>query len=378
MNQLEQAKKLIEESKNILIFLPETYAQLSQHPGRAGDLFCAAEALSFTLKKMGKNANLQVREIPEKFRFLNSDWSSIGSDKFTISINTAGKNISEMQYEKDSNSLKIHLSVNSGEIGEEDISFPRLIGEFSKPDLIITMGALSLDDLGSFFEKEPGLFYETPLLNIDNSTANENFGEVNVVEITSVSVSEIVNMIAKTLDERIIDANIATVLLAGVISASQNFQNAKIQPKTFETASFLIEKGADHQKIIQKLYRQKSLPHIKLLGRVLENLEFNAEKDLYYASLTQKEISLADCQPKDIAFVIEELRTNPYRISSLLLFWESRNSLPATRAVLCTPRRDLIEKVLENFEGQSRGDTALILIKEENMSMAKEKLLRLL
>ncbi|MDO8264745.1 MAG: hypothetical protein Q7T34_00020 [Candidatus Parcubacteria bacterium] len=378
MNQPEQAKKLIEESRNILIFLPETYAQLSQYPGRAGDLFCAAQSLFFTLKKMGKNATLQIKDVPEKFRFLEHEQPEPGSREFTISINTAGKTISEMQYEKNPDNLKIHLAVSSGVLGGQDISFNHLSEELSRPDLIITLGSSSLDDLGSFFENDPSLFYETPLLNIDNNPDNENFGDVNIVEITVVSVSEIVDMVVRILDETFIDGHIATLLLAGIISASQNFQNTKIQPKTFEAASLLIKKGADHQKIIQKLFRQKSLPHIKLLGRVLENLEFNSEKDLYCASLTQKEISLAGCQPKDIAFVIEELRSSPYRISSLLLLWESRNSQPATRAVFCTQRKNFIEKILENFEGQSRGDTALILIKEEDMGIAKEKLLRLL
>ena len=63
MEALIQAKNIIQKSQNILV-LP------SQE--NLGDSLGSALALFFTLKKLDKNVNLAVEEVPEKFHFLLS------------------------------------------------------------------------------------------------------------------------------------------------------------------------------------------------------------------------------------------------------------------------------------------------------------------
>lgn len=324
MTQLEQAKSLIEKAQNILIFLPEDYTRLNEFAGRPGDVFCSGAALLHTLRKGGKNVNALIGDAPSKFQFLGNFDNSSPLRKFTISINSSGKDISELRYEKNENNLKIHLALKEGEIEERDISFGSI--NFNKinteAELIITVGVKSLEDIGYSFEQSPSLFYETPILNIDNSPKNENYGEVNLIEITTISLSEIITDLIKQVDKSLFSKNIATLLLSGIISASQNFQSSKVQPKTFDVASFLLENEANHQIIIHNLYRQKSLPQIKLLGKILEKLEFYEKKELYLAVLTKNDFQETNSKPKDLGEVLEELRTNFYKFSSLLLLWE--------------------------------------------------------
>ena len=115
MTSLPQAKNLIEESRNILI-VPAQQIR--------GDSLASALALFFTLKKFGKNVNLSLQEIPEKFRFL-TDWQPPSSKDFIIAINGSEKEISEMRYEKNEKGLKIYLTLGQGEISAKDISFLR-------------------------------------------------------------------------------------------------------------------------------------------------------------------------------------------------------------------------------------------------------------
>ena len=380
MDQLDQAKKLINGAQNILILLPGNYIQGITHPGRAGDLFCGGSALSFALKKVERNVKAAIKEVPSKFQFLNCQ-PEINLNNCTISVNAAGKEISELRYEKNGEDLKIHLAFKTGEIKENDVVFtPSLVKpvQEEKPDLLITIGASSLEDLEDVFEDSPEFFYETAILNIDKDPANENFGEVNLIDITTASVSEIITDLIKSSDQSLFDEEITTILLAGIISASQNFQSPKIPPKTFETASFLLEKGARHQEIIQKLFRQKSISQIRLFGRVLEKLEFDKEKELYLVSLKKKDFQDLGAKDKDIGLVLEDLRSTLYNFSSLLLLWESHASPPAVRGVFYSPRPDLINRILENFEGKSRGKASLFLIREADINIAKEKLLNIL
>jgi len=363
----QEAKNLIEKYQNICIFLPEKHELALTE----GDVFCAGIALFYTLEKLGKKTSLFFEKVPKRFHFISSNES-------VISIKT--KDVDELSYEKDQDGLKIFLTSAKGQISPKEVSFiPR--DSFQncqeEPELIIVLGAKNLEEVGRNFSKNPEVFYKTPILNIDNRTFNENFGEVNLVEIKSCSLCEVVFDLIKELDESLIDKNISTALLTGIVWASENFRTARTRPETFKKASSLIKGGADHQKIIQHLYKTKTLAQIKLLGKVLERLTFNSEKELYYTKLTEKDFKEHNATSKDLAEVLQELKFNfgNQIFANLLLLWESHNSPPVIKGVFYSFQENLIEKVLKRFEGTSRGKTALFSIREESLDKAYQKFL---
>jgi len=379
MDALIQAKKLIEKSQNILLF---------PCLNSAGDSLSAAFALFFTLKKLGKNVNIVSREIPEKFHFL-SELNSLPSRDFVISIDTSGKDISEMRYEKNERDLKIYLTLSKGGLGRNDISFPDgeekiqiKKGGFLREnlDLLITLSANSLENLGETFSQNSEVFYKNPILNVDNHPDNENFGEVNLVEMTS-SVSEIITNLIQSMEPEkgeLLDERVASYLLTGIICSSQNFRNPKTRPKTFATSALLIEKGACHQKIIQHLYKQKSVSQIKLLGRILEKLNFDGQKDLYWATLSGKDFEESQASSKDLSFALEEMKFNFRYLPNLLVLWESYASPLVVKGIFYSSNPSNLQRILENFEGVSRGEGILFLVREKKLSLAEERVLKIL
>jgi len=355
INDLSQAKKLVEESQDILIA-----------PARqsSGDSLGSCLALLFTLRKMGKNANLLTGKIPTAFQFL-ADLEPSGSRDFVISIDGSEKEIGEMRYEKNEQGLKIYLTLDKGRISKEDISFPAFN---QKPNLIIALGAVSLADLD---------FYQTPIINIDNQQANENFGLVNLVD-TACSLTEISTGLIEALEPELIDQNVATCLLTGLVSYSQNFRHPKTQPKTFEAAARLIKKGADHQKIVQHLYRQKSIAQIRILGKVLEKLKLNKEKELYYVALTKQDFQECAAQAKDLSFVVEELKFNFRYLPNLLILWQSHASPAVIRGILYSIRPNSLKAVLENYRAVSQGEGALFVAEDDDLISVQEKILQIL
>lgn len=368
MDELNQAKNLIWKSQNVLI-LPS--------PGEQGDNLASALALFSTLKKLGKNANVSMEKIPDKFKFLASQWQSEASKDFVISIDASDKDVSKMKYEKDGNILKIYLSLEKGELNQSDLSFSP---SREKPDLVVVIGARSLEDLGDIFEKNSGILSEAPILNIDNHPLNEGFGTVNLVDEMSCSAEILTNLIKfmESEDEAFLDENIATHLLTGIICASQNFRNPRTRPQMFQTSAYLIERGGNHQKIIQHLYKQKGVSQINLLGRILEKLSFNENKELYSASLTEKDFQECQSSSKDLSFVMEELKYNFRYLPNLLVLWESHASPPIVKGIFYSPEKEFIRKILQNYEGVSRGDGVLFLIREADLNTAREKLLNIL
>ena len=246
MDALSQAKKLIENSQNILIVPAQPIH---------GDSLGSCLALFFTLKKLGKNASILIEKFPEKFQFLTNLLPSATKD-FVISIDGSEKEISQVRYEKNEKGLKIYLTLDKGEIISQDVSFSTL-GQ--NPDLLI------VSDSGAHLDS-----YQAPILDISNlMKANSSLSE---------AVTNLIDLMES--NQTLVDKNIATCLLTGIICASQNFRHPTTRPQALEISAYLINKGANHQKIIQHLYKQKTISQIKMLGKILEKLSFDEKNEL--------------------------------------------------------------------------------------------------
>ena len=361
------AKNLIEKSENIFILLPEDVW---------GDNFGAALALFYSLKKLNKNVNLVLREVPEKFKFLPIPeyLNSLKIKKsFVISLDNSKEAISEIHFDKEGSGLKIRFFARNGELTEKDFSF---YSQNLTPDLLIILGAQNLEGLGKFFEEKPQIFYEKPILNIDNNLANENFGEINLTNKTSSGVSEIIAEFLKENYENLIDSDIATCLLTGIITATQGFQNQKTSPKNLVISSYLIEKGANNQKIARYLFKTRDFASLKLLGRVLEKLNCNKEKEICWASLAQDDFKKSNTSPKNLGSILEELKVlNP---ASLLILWETLNSNKSVKGIFYSSQKTLIEKIKDQYESTQKGKGVLFLVKNSDISEAEKEVLEIL
>ncbi len=370
----EQSKSLIEKAQNIHIFLPENYnLSLTE-----GDVFCAGTALFYSLRKIGKKVNLFFERIPPNFQFLTTP-------SLIISVDTDKTKFSELSYEQTDKGLKIFLSSSLKKISAKDVSFTSLEESFQtntseSPDLLIVLGCQDLESIGKRFNESSNVFYQTPILNIDNNSKNQNYGEVNLIELKSLSLSEIVFELVKTIDQELIEKDISTLLLAGIIWSSENFRNPKTRPQTFQTASLLIEKGGNHQKIIQNFYKTKSISQIKLLGQVLKKMTFNQEKEMYCTGLTEEDFKDSQSSSKDLGGVLQELKFSfgSLSLSNLLILWESRCSPLLIKGIFYSHHQMLAEKILESFEGTSNGKSALFLIREKTLDQAYQKFLKVL
>ena len=121
-------------------------------------------------------------------------------------------------------------------------------------DLIIALEAHSLEDLGGLYEHNADLFFETPKINIDNNPENEYFGAVNLVDVTATSVAEILTGLLQEYEAQLLDEDIATCLLTGIISKTQSFQDVQTTPRAFLKASELVSLGGrqqDYKKYLQ-------------------------------------------------------------------------------------------------------------------------------
>lgn len=290
----------INKSHQILVALPSR---------PSGDALGAGLAMYNFLRKLEKAVDIAsssktfgrysflpgVKDIKQSLKAFQS---------FVISVFTDQVKLDEISHEEKNGRIDIYLKPKNGNFSQDKVSFSQARFPY---DLIITIDAPSLDNLGELYEGNTDLFFETPVVNIDHHPSNEHFGEINGVDLTATSSAEIVATLIDEFESGLIDSEIATNLLLGIIVETNSFQHAKTTPKAFMRASRLISAGADQQDIIKQLYKTKNISMLKLWGRAMARIHQVNEIGFASTALSYEDIKKTDAKRADIFQVMKEL-----------------------------------------------------------------------
>ncbi|HLM83880.1 MAG TPA: hypothetical protein VK254_01550 [Candidatus Bathyarchaeia archaeon] len=302
MTPQEQLKKQIESAEDILILTAEKPTL---------DAVAASWALSHLMKSLGKNPAVLQREGINSFSYLappeKMETEIKGARDFVLSFDNTRNKITNFRTEEKDGKFEIYITPEKGAIDPRDFSF---IPAKFKYDLVIILGCQNLECLGTTNEKNSDLFFEVPVANIDNASTNENFGQINLVDITASSVSEILAGLSKSVWEKQTDRNIAQCLLSGLVAATHNFQSRNTTPQTFLAASWLIEKGADQQKIVRNLFKTHSFSFMKLWGRVMARLQWDEKLKIAWSTLSLEDFVQSRTKPEELPLVLEKVKEN--------------------------------------------------------------------
>jgi nanoRNase/pAp phosphatase (c-di-AMP/oligoRNAs hydrolase) len=361
MEDVKKIKKIIEKAENVTI-LPS--------PDFRKDILPASLALFYSLKELGKNVNLLAKECPVKFKFLaKKEKVRFPEADFLISVKEAGTKITQLFYEKTENGLALYLKTNGGELKKENITLQPLgLGE-----LVITLGVESLKKIEKFLKEKPKF-----LINIDNQLENENYGDINIIEVSSPSLSEIVFDVICQIEEKLLDKEVSNCLLCGIIEGTSNFQDPKLSSQTFQKASILIEKGASFGEIVSKLYGLESESSLRLFGKVLSKINVSQDKNFGWVLLEEEDFSQTNSSPSNLRFTLEKLNSSFFPFQNFLCLWESKNSPSFFRGVFYSPNKKLIEKISKEFGGIQKGNGVLFVIGGLDPGRTKDKILEII
>ncbi len=362
----QQISKLIDKSNNILVATPENIN---------GDALGSALALTGALEKIGKSVQLVIsEELPKKFEFLPKT-NSLPYDKFqerefVLSIKDPKNQINNLYYEKEDGLLHIYLGAKN-KIEEKDFR----VNPSHPFDLIFTINSRDFENLGRAFEYNPELFFETPVINIDNHTANENFGEINLIDITSSSVSEIIMGLIDFLDRNLLDKNIATLILTGLIDATDNFQSPKTTPRTFNNAALLINRGGNQQEIIRYFYKTKSFEFLKFWGRILHKLSWDEKRKIVWGKVEQKDFQETNTTSEYLAQILEEIKTAFPEMKITLLLWISNEKVKGTIYAL---NSELLRNLTPKLSGVQKNGNLFFSTKNLSLDETEKQTLDLI
>lgn len=297
----QQALEQITRAKRILIVGKE-------HP--TNDVLAAASSCLLFLRAMGKQADAVIPGIDKttipSFLPAKEDLSSTAPAMraTTISLNVKDVPLGELLYDVKDGKLEITVVPKRGEWTPQHLSFKH--GD-DRYDLVLALDAPDMQSLGELSRSHADFLYRTTILNIDCSSTNEHWGQVNIVDLNAVSTTEILCTLFDTWNRNLINADIATALLAGMISKTKSFRTQNVTPKTLTTASQLIAMGARREEIVHGLWRTRSVATLKLWGRALSRLEQDRSSGLVWAGLTSQDLIETGASISTLDDVIDEL-----------------------------------------------------------------------
>jgi len=300
-----QAVELIKQSKTILILT---------HADPDGDALGSSLGLLLTLKKLDKQAEVAFfGKVDPAMAFLpgfdQAKPALAASNDVILTIDTraTGEDL-KLGYKKNSerHQITIVITPSKGTLLPEDV-----VVERSRPkyDLVVILDASAVERLGSVAEEMPDLLYETPTISIDHHSTNSYFAKVNWVDLTATSTAEMLVALIESLgrDKPLIDEEIATALLTGLITDTNSFQNMNTTPKALTVAAQLIASGARQQEIIDKVYKTKTLTTLKLWGKILSNVTENKELGFLWATISQAEAESVEADAGQTSGVVDSL-----------------------------------------------------------------------
>lgn len=341
-----------------------------------GDCLGSAISLYLALKKLNKEVTVVCSEaVPETLQFLpnikivGNQISS--SNDFIITLNCKRARMESIKSEIENDKVNIIISPKEGHFSEDDVSFNKSEMDF---DLIITVDCAELNQLSYIYENNMELFHQIPVINIDHHISNAHYGKVNYIDVMASSTTEILLSIFEELTEEtgvnIIDADIATLLLAGIITDTGSFQNSNTTPKAFAKSAKLISYGARQQEIIKNVYKTKQLSQLKLWGRVLTKIQTDHDHKIVWSTLSQQDFRDTQSQEGETGDIIDELMTNAPGAEIIMLMkeWEDGSISVSMRST--TPTAN-VAQIAESFGGGGHMQAAGFKLKGRKLNEAE-------
>ncbi len=316
LNQHQQLYEAIQSSNTPLIAFKQEHN---------GDVIAASLALAELLRKMDKKATIVSPdfELPHSYQFLaqsNTIQSRLDNlKKLIISLDIIDGQHPEIDYKIEKNKMHIHVNPTNSNFSKQNIS---ITDNHYNHDLIITVNTPDLESLSHVYEKNTDFFYNVPIVNIDHSPDNEHYGHINIINIASSSVSEIIYDFIEQTDANLLDETIATYLLTGMIEKTKSFKTPAITPKSLSIASQLMAAGAQRESIVKNLYQMQTVGALRLWGRVLLSLKTDDLQKIAWAEVNEQDFRETNALPQDLVGAIDELIASVPTIELTAIFYK--------------------------------------------------------
>lgn len=148
--------------------------------------------------------------------------------------------------------------------------------------VVVDSGDLGYAGLNKLLKNHPA-----EIVNIDHHGTNEKFGLYNAVMPQAAATTEIIFHFLRANRQKI-NHRIATALLAGLITDTDNFTNAATTASALKIAGALLRLGGNLKIINEETARLKTLGSLRLWGEIMNRLT-RLDNGLTYTYIKQSD-----------------------------------------------------------------------------------------
>jgi phosphoesterase RecJ-like protein len=112
------------------------------------------------------------------------------------------------------------------------------------------------------------------VINIDHHVTNENFADLNLVDVSAASAAELIYELIRRWGVPITPA-IAQSLLTGIVTDTLGFRTVGTTAETLERATELLREGGSIPEIIDRVYNRRSFNSLRLLGYAIDHAKLD-------------------------------------------------------------------------------------------------------
>lgn len=252
----EQVVKIIKDSNNVLVTVKNSPSV---------DELTAAIGLTLMLNHMGKHSiTVFSGRVPSMLEFLQPemaiDSTTDSLRDFIIALDKSKAD--KLRYKVEDNVVRIFITPYKTSISEKDLEFSQ--GDFNV-DAVVALGVVEKEDFDQAVTAHGRILHDATVVALTNHEVVSNIGAINWQEQQASSISEMVASISDSLGENVVDGQIATALMTGIVAETDRFRNSNTTPQVLSISAKLMSLGANQQLIAEKLEEADNKPATGLL-----------------------------------------------------------------------------------------------------------------
>lgn len=145
------------------------------------------------------------------------------------------------------------------------------------------------------------------VLDVDHHLGNAHFGELNYVLETECSTGTVVMHLLRELGVPI-DRDIATCILATIMTDTGGFMHSNATPDALELSAELMRLGADKEEITEQIFLRRRVEATKLLSRIIAEMIFAHDGRYCYSYVDDAMLAETGADGEDTEDMVNTLR----------------------------------------------------------------------
>jgi len=241
--QEQQLIDRIKQAQNILV-------TVSVNP--SVDQLAAAIGLTVALNKLDKHGTAVFSgQTPSTIEFLKPETTlektTDSLRDFIIALDKSKAD--KLRYKVEDQVVRIFITPYRTSLSQADLDFSQ--GDFNV-DVVIALGVAQQQDIDAAITAHGRILHDATVASV-SAAGQADLGTINWADTNASSLSEMMLSLIDGLDKKLLDGQIATALLTGIVASTDRFRNEKTSPNAMSASAELMAAGANQQLIATEL-----------------------------------------------------------------------------------------------------------------------------